>query len=202
MIEHNCRQGSLEWEKLRRAIPTASRFHQIFTPVRRKPSTQRHVYLLELLDEWLAGIPEEKFTNAWTKRGQDLEPIARFDFTMQTGIAVREVGFISRDDGLVGGSPDGLIGDNEILEIKIYSPQVHAIMADRDPKHTAQTQGLLWLTERERCSLWLYNDKGDSVRKIIERDDSYLADFVPVLDEFIADLETEKHNCRHARRIG
>lgn len=199
MIEHVCRQGSLEWEKLRRGIPTASRFHQIYQAKRRKPSIQRHVYLLELLDEWLTGTPAEKFQNTWTKRGQDLEPMARFDFTMQTGLAVREVGFVSRDDGLVGGSPDGLIADDEVLEIKVYSPQVHAELSQKNPKHTAQTQGLLYICERERCNLYLYNDKGESVRKVIERDDSYLADFIPCLNEFISELESEKLSHRHAR---
>ncbi len=118
---------------------------------------------------------------------------------MTFGCRVQEVGFVTRDDGLTGCSPDGLVERDEVLEIKIYSPKVHAIMADRNPKHTAQIQGNLYITERERCNLWLYNDKGESVRKVIERDDTYLSEFVPCLNDFISELEEQKANHQHAR---
>lgn len=190
---HDCVQGSAEWIRLRLGIPTASQFHRIFQPVRRKPSNSRELYMLELLDEWVAQRRDEPFENEWTQRGKELEPEARFAYEMEHGASVRRVGFITRDDGLCGGSPDGLVGDDTVLEIKVPSPQIHdGIASGKKPGHTAQCQGLLYITERQRIHLWIYSPTGESVLKVIERDDEMISQMVPVLDEFCAELEAEK----------
>lgn len=202
MRVYECVQGGPDWLRLRTAIPTASQFHRVFQPIRRKPSEQRHLYLLELVDEMIHGVRDEPYQNAWTRRGQELEPVARFSYEMEHGRRVRQVGFCTRDDGLVGGSPDGLVGDDGILEIKVKSPQIHATYLDgKEPNHIAQCQGLLWVCERAWTDLWLYSDTGESVLKRIDRDDDYLAAFVPVLDEFLADLEAEKSRVRVAHGV-
>lgn len=148
---------------------------------------------MELLDEWVAGQRDEQFSNHWTTRGKDMEPLARFDYTMLTGQPVREVGFITRDDGLCGGSPDGLVGDDTVLEIKCASPAVHEkILSGRKPGHTGQCQGLLYVTERQFAHLYHFNPTGESVLQVIERDDDLIADMEIVLNEFCAELEAEK----------
>lgn len=192
---HDCVQGSPEWVRLRLGIPTASQFHRIFQPVRRKPSSSRELYKLELLDEWVAGRRDEPFANEWTERGKHLEPEARFAYEMEHGASVQRVGFVTRDDGQCGGSPDGLVGDDTVLEIKCPSPQIHGgIAAGKNPGHTAQCQGLLYITERQRLHLWIYSPTGESVLKVIERDDEFIGQMVPVLDEFCAELEAEKRH--------
>lgn len=191
---HDCVQNSPEWLALRRGIPTASRFHEIWAPVRRRPSKSRDLYLLELVDEWLTGAREEPYENKWTRRGQELEPVARFAYEMEHGVQIQTVGFVTRDDGKVGGSPDGLIGNDTVLEIKIPAPHVHqrCIEGGYTPRHTAQVQGLMYLCERERTALWVFSDTKESVRHWVERDDEYLRGFVPALDEFLDELEEAK----------
>lgn len=198
MIVHGVRQGSLEWERLRLGIPTASRFHHIYQPSRRKPSKQRDVYLLELVDEYANQKREDPFESKWTRRGQELEPLAKFAYTMETGSAIQNVGFVTRDDGLVGGSPDGLVSDDVVLEVKVPSPQVFASYKKADPKHWCQTQGLLYVCERKTAHLWAFSDTDESRLFPIPRDDEWLADFVPCLNSFLADLEEEKHRIRVA----
>jgi len=195
VIVHECVQGTNDWVRLRIGIPTASQFHRIFQPVRRKPSESRGIYLLELLDEWVSGQREEPFENKWTTRGREMEPEARFGYEMEHGAVVRQVGFVTRDDGLCGGSPDGLVGDDTVLEIKVPSPQIHSgIVAGKKPGHTAQCQGLLYVCERSKAHLWTYSPTGESVLHEIDRDDEMIAEMVPVLDEFCAELEAEKQN--------
>ncbi len=201
MKVYNVVQGSEAWLACRRGLPTASGFHRIFQQSRKKPSRQRDLYLLELVDAWLTGKSEESFRNKWTERGQQLEPAARFAYEMEHNRAVRRVGFVSTDDGRCGCSPDGLVADDTLLEIKIPSPQIigayHA--GAKDPKHTAQIQGSLWITERSQAHLWIYNEAGESILKPIPRDNEWIEEFVPVLNTFLDDLETEKHSCRAAR---
>lgn len=200
MIVHPCTQGTEEWRRLRLGVPTASQFHRIYAPKKRQPSKQRDLYLLELVDEWLSGLRDEPIETDWTRRGRELEPVARFDYSMVRNVAVQEVGFVTRDDGRVGGSPDGLVGDDVVLEIKCKSPHIHdKIIHGKDPGHIAQTQGLLYICERSIAHLYCYDPRGESVLKVIERDDEWIAGFVPVLEEFLADLEQEKHSCRGAK---
>ena len=188
-----CVQGSPQWIRARLGVPTASQFHRIYSPARRRPSKQRDMYLLELLDEWSHRVREDPFENHWTRRGQDLEPLARFDYTMTTGAAVREVGFILRGDGLCGCSPDGLVGDDTVLEIKAKSPHRHArVLAGYAPGHTMQCQGLLYVTERPLAHLWHFCTESESVLTVIERDDDMIQDMIPCLNEFIEELEQEK----------
>lgn len=199
MIVYECAQGSQEWLRLRAGIPTASQFHRIFQPARRKPSQQRSLYLLELVDEMVNGLRDDPYSNEWTRRGQDLEPQARFGYEMETGLRVRTVGFVTRDDGFCGGSPDGLVDPDGALEIKCRAPHLHQALIDgKSPGHIAQVQGIIWICEREWLDLWCYSDTTDSVLKRIHRDDSYLAEFVPALDQFLADLEDEKERVRVA----
>lgn len=192
MIIHEIAQGSLDWIILRRGLPTSSQFHRIFQPERKKPSRQREMYLLELLDEWSHKQREAPFENEWTRRGRELERLARFSYAMEKKCAVREVGFVTRDDGKVGGSPDGFVGDDVVLEIKCKSPKIHAKLKEKDPKHTAQVQGLLYLCERSVAHLYCYGDKQESVLKEIPRDREWIESFVPELDRFIDELDAMK----------
>ena len=118
-------QGTQEWMMARLGMPTASQFDRLLTPKTRKPSASRIRYSAELLTEWLLGQPLEWGSSAWMERGTDMEGEARKYYEMQYDVEVRQVGFVIRDDDAVGGSPDGLIGDDGGLEIKVPSALTH-----------------------------------------------------------------------------
>lgn len=193
MITHDVIQGSLEWMTARLGMPTASQFDRILTPKTRKPSGGRPKYRAELLAEFLLSQPTDWGSTNWTTRGTDMEAEARRWYELQGDLEVQQVGFISRDDGKTGGSPDGLIREDGILEIKTPNATTHVqYMLGDDPDYIGQVQGLMYLTGREWVHVLSYNPELPPALNAVFRDDEYISALVPVLDEFIGRLEEEK----------
>lgn len=110
----------------------------------------------------LAGIPIEHFENEHTERGNELEPIARAMFELETGNLVQEVGFVVNGD--LGCSPDGLIGTDEGLEIKCVNNDKYADLLlaedklkEADSKYIWQCQHSLLVSGRKKWYLTYYN---------------------------------------------
>ena len=158
MIRHDVTQGSEEWHTLRLGLPTASAFHRILTPKRLEPSGQRFRYMAELLAERSTGRPYDTDATSWMGRGQELEDEARRWYEFDRGVSVEAIGFVTNNTKTVGGSPDGLVGSDGMIEIKCRSRARHfEVLLDQcEPASPAQVQGLLWLTEREWCDVVNY----------------------------------------------
>ena len=174
MKPFDCEQGSPEWFDLRRGIPTASCFDRILTPTG-KESTQAMAYASQLIAERLTGVSLGFEGNRHTERGTELEPQARAYYEFVAGPVV-EVGFCLRDDGIAGCSPDGLVGDDGLLEIKCPSPAVHVeyLLAGKAPtKYLAQVQGQLWVTGRAWCDFLSYHPLMDPVLERVSADAEY-----------------------------
>ena len=129
MILHDFEQYSTEWWAIRQGIPTASRASDIITAKTGVMSISSFRYMNELIAEkYGLGDPPIEPTE-WMLRGTELEPEARRFFTFDTGMPVREVGFVTNDEGTAGCSPDGLIYDEDKpiagLEIKCPKPSTH-----------------------------------------------------------------------------
>jgi len=147
-------QRSEEWFRARAGRPTASQFSRIITPAGKR-STQWHDFATDLVLESIEpGAPPEFIGNDDTDRGNDLEPEAREMFTELMGLDdVREVGFVTRDDGVIGCSPDGLIyRDGKPiagLEIKCPRRSAHALAYlknEMPEKHKPQVHGSMAVT--------------------------------------------------------
>jgi hypothetical protein len=159
MIIHDCVQGSERWHRLRLGIPTASCFSKIVTPGG-KLSKQSDAYLRRLLAEWLYGAPledpESTYRSEWMQRGHDLEESAVHAYEFQTGHTAEKVGFVTDDDGKLGCSPDRLIGETGLLEIKVPAPPTHVgymLTGSIEQEYTPQLQGQLLLTGGHRILL-------------------------------------------------
>lgn len=129
IVYPHVQQGSAEWHLMRAGRPTASMFSKIITPTG-KLSVQSEEYIDFLIGAAFAPEFQEFGGTKWTDRGTELEPDARAAFEEMSGLQVEEVGFCTRDDNVVGCSPDGLIRGSdgqwtEGLEIKCKSPRVH-----------------------------------------------------------------------------
>jgi hypothetical protein len=99
------------------------------------------------------------FVNAAMKFGTEQEPLARVAYEALTGNLVEEVGFITSDCGLYGLSPDGLIGDDGVLEIKtmVSSDTLFTAVADGDiSAYLDQCNGYLWMLGRQWVDLVLW----------------------------------------------
>jgi putative phage-type endonuclease len=186
MIIHDVEQRSEEWFRLRLSIPTASEFKRIVTPGG-KLSTQCEGYLDELLAEWILGTPLENFSSEWMVRGQELEPQARQAYEFMTDQKVVKIGFVTTDNGLIGCSPDGFVGDKRLLEIKSPSEKVHVgYMRHRevDAEYRPQIQGQLWVCEREAQDVLSYHPRLPAVIVPVVRDEAYIALLAKALDQF------------------
>lgn len=198
MIIHDCEQNSDEWHALRLGIPTASAFDRILTP-KGKLSTQAEKYKNWLLAEWIIGQPLENFSSQFMQRGHDMEPAAAESYEFETGRTVKTVGFITTDDGMIGCSPDRLVGDDGLLEIKSTSPQVHVgymRMRDIDEEYKVQVQGQLWVAEREWDDVQSYCPPLPAAIVRATRDEKFIAVLASSVRQFVdqmlaarADLE-------------
>jgi len=122
-------QGSDQWLAARVGKLTASNASKIVT-AGGKLSTQRTAYMDELISDCFCPGQNAWHGNANTDRGTAMEPLARAAFESRLSIPVEEVGFVTREDGVIGCSPDGLIpsgGGKYIagLEIKCPLPKTH-----------------------------------------------------------------------------
>lgn len=161
MIHHDVVQGTEAWLQLRAGIPTASQFHKIITPKTRKLSAQAEEYLYKLLAERVLGrYLEETRGFYWAERGKEKEDEARAYYEALYNVEVKVVGFVTNDDRTVGASPDRLVGEDGLLEIKCPAPQTHMAYLLGDPvtsDYWLQIQGQLWVAERDWCDVVSYH---------------------------------------------
>ena len=154
----DCRQQSEEWERWRNR-PTASEFSSFITPVHGDYSKQATAYAAKILAKRL-GVYVEPPPSFWMEWGLEHEPQARAAYTAETGNAVREVGFILPDKtDAYGGSPDGLVGEEGLIEIKCPAPEtLIAYHATGFPlQYRPQVQGLLLISGRAWCDFWVWH---------------------------------------------
>lgn len=162
VIVHDVVQGSPEWMKLRRGIPTCSNFDKIFTGGG-KLSTQAEGYLCELIGELEVSedylTEEESYISRHMARGIEREDEARRSYEMDTGRKVERVGFLTTECGRFGGSPDGLVDDLGGLEIKCPAPKQHIawyLKGVMPTEYKPQVHGYLWLTGRVWWDFYSY----------------------------------------------
>ena len=196
MIRHDIEQGSQEWLDLHVGIPTASRFDKLVTPKTMKPSAQRRVLVHQLVAEQMTGeVLNDGLTTQFMQRGLRQEGQARNDYAFEHDVDVEQVGFVMTDDGLAGGSPDGLIGDDGGLEIKVPSPAKHVgYMLDpqslvADYRH--QIQGYLWVCGRQWWDVLSWSRPGgmpDVVQRV-ERDEEYIAALAEAVQQVAQEVD-------------
>lgn len=187
-------QGSTEWLSLRLGIVTCSELDCLLVNGKGEAGfgAGAFTYMDTLIGERITGEAAElPFSTRATERGHELEGVARNLYQARTDEKAEQVAIILNHG--IGYSPDSLIGNNGLSEIKTKLPkfQVGVILADEIPKeHIAQCQGGLWVSEREWIdfvSYWpgmplfvkrAYRDEV-LIRKLAER----VKTFYEILDE-------------------
>lgn len=169
-------QGSDEWLTARRGKITGSRFKDARDKLKGgQPSKASLGYAMDIARERIGGNAPSKFQNAAMRTGTEQEPFARAMYEARTGHMVDEAGFYLSDDAVFGLSPDGLIDDNGVLEIKtmVSSDTLFTAVADGDvTAYMDQCLGYLWLLGRQWVDLILWcPDLNHMVIKRITRDE-------------------------------
>lgn len=160
MIHHNHEQGSEAWLASRKGCITGSRFKDCRDKLKSGgPSKACTAYAQDTARERVGGTVPPKFQNAAMRTGKEQESPARLRYERLTGNLVEEVGFFTTDDGLFGLSPDGLIDEDGVLEIKtmVSSDTLFTAVADGDVSaYMDQCLGYLWLLGRKWVDLVLW----------------------------------------------
>ena len=161
MIIHEEEQGTDEWHALRAGLPTASEADKLVTS-QGAISKQMDGVALQCAVDLYAGEPLDKWAgNEWTDRGHEMEDRARafYENTFSDRI-VTQVGFITTDDNSAGASPDGLVDEGGMLEIKCLKATSHAkvlIAYERNGKlpatYICQPQMQMLVAERAWCDM-------------------------------------------------
>jgi putative phage-type endonuclease len=181
-------QGSDEWKALRLGKVTASRVADIVAKTKSGYSTSRANYAAQLIAERLTGTPAETFTNAAMQHGTENEPEARAAYEFYQGVTVEEVAFIPHPQiDQAGCSPDGLVGEAGLVEIKCPNTATHldTLIGQTVPaKYETQMQFQMACTGRSYCDFVSYDPRmPENMRLFIKR--------VPRDDKRIKELESE-----------
>lgn len=154
MIIHNFKQGSQEWHDIRKLKMTASHAQAIGNS-----GKGLETYIYDLCADYLSSAEKEQLDNEHIQRGNELEAQARFVYEAETGNTVQEVGFIEIDDR-VGCSPDGLIGEQGLVEIKCPSDREYLkqmVLSSVKSEYVWQIQMQMLLCQRAWCDYVAYN---------------------------------------------
>jgi len=185
----DCAQGSPEWFETRRGLPTASEFKSIMADSRQRK--MRTGYLHRLAAELITGTVTPTYQSADMRRGKALEAEARMVYAIAHGVELRLVGFIRDADLCCGCSPDALIGELGMAEIKTRNPalMVEVMTTGGCPaEYRAQIQGNLWVANRQWCDLVCYHPDMPLYVHRVERDEEFIAELAAEVGKFAAEL--------------
>lgn len=196
MIHHQIDQNCEAWMRLRMGIPTASSFDRIVTKSG-KPSTQAEAYMNWLLAEWVLDAPLESPETQWMARGHELEPMALRSYAFERDLEPEPGGFWTTDDGMIGASPDSIVGADGLLELKCPAPQTHIgymLSRDLDAKYWTQLQGQLYVTERAWVDIQSYCPGLPTVIIRVTRNEQFIAALDAGLREFVDSMLAKRQS--------
>ena len=163
---YNFEQRTEDWYNIRKGKMTASNAETIIAN-----GKGLETYIYNLMAEYYSSAEKENYINADMQRGIDLEPEARLEFEFYTDLDVQEVGFIEYNE-FIGVSPDGLIGDDGLIEIKCPNDSIYfklLLSNNIKPEYIAQMQMQMYVTDRQYCYFVSYNpnfEKSLYIKKI------------------------------------
>ena len=189
MIIVDCIQGSDEWWEAKLGFVSASNFGKVLNK-----AAGRKLYMRKVAAERLTGCREVSYKNDIMEVGSETEAEARRYYEMANDCKVEQVGFVMRDES-VGGSPDGLVGKEGMIEIKcpLSSTHIAIILSGKMPTlHIPQVQGLLWITERKWCDFVSFDPRVLSQPMFtvrVERDVEYFKKLAGEVGVFVNELK-------------
>lgn len=181
-------QGSDAWKRLRLGRVTASRVADLLAKTKTGYGASRANYMAQLIAERLTDTPAETYQNAAMIHGTETEPEARAAYEFYQGVTVKEVAFVPHPKiDQAGCSPDGLVGDDGLVEIKCPNTATHldTLLGQAVPaKYEAQMQFQMACTGRKWTDFVSYDPRmPENMRLFIKR--------LPRDDKRIKEIETE-----------
>lgn len=181
---HNVEHNTEAWDKLRLGRFTASIFKDLFMG-KQTAGYKKAIYAP--VYERLTGEKPNDFQSDYMERGHEIEPVAAIHYAELKGVELQPGGFWTVGDW-IGASPDRLVGDDGLLEIKspAWNTMFDYLLKQSLPNiYHWQVVGQLYVTGREWCDFIAYHPKLKPLIIRIERDDREIAKLKEVLDEAI-----------------
>jgi putative phage-type endonuclease len=205
-------QRSEQWFAIRCGRVTASRIADLMAKTKSGYSASRANYRAQLVCERLTGTVEPSYCNAAMQHGIDTEAEAREAYQRHMLCTVEEIGFVEHPRiGMAGASPDGLIGDDGLVEIKCPVSATHidtlltGAVAD---KYMKQMQFQLACSGRAYCDFVSYDNRlPDPMRLFVQRvlrNDESIAEIEAEVTTFLAEVDetVEQLRARYESGLG
>lgn len=183
---YHCPQYSEAYEQLKFGLPTSSNFNHIITPSGYSSESWMD-YACHLIAERCLGRKVDTYQSRDMEHGLMMEADAADFYSSLRKVELQTIGFISNDLGTHGCTPDRLIGDDGLLEIKVPKPQTHIkylITGTLDIKYKPQLQGQLYVSKRQFVDVLSFHPELPPAIMRVERDQSYIACLDKLLSRF------------------
>ena len=192
-------QRTAEWFQARLGKVTASRVADVIAKTKTGYSASRENYMAQLVVERLTNTQAESFTNAAMQWGTDQEPFARAAYELKMGVMVDETGLVDHPTiPMAGASPDGLVGEDGLVEIKCPNTATHidTLLTQTVPaKYITQMQFQMACTGRQWCDFVSFDprmpQKAQIFIKRVLRDDSFIKEIESEIKKFLAEVSAK-----------
>ena len=192
-------QGSEEWLKIRLGKVTASGVADVLAKTKTGVSASRGNYLIKLAIQRVTGVVEESFTNDAMQWGKDNEAQARVAYEVASGNFVDQIAFVDHPAiQWFGASPDGLVNNDGLVEIKCPNSATHwSYIKDDGPptKYYIQMQAQMACTGRSWCDFVSYDprmpERSQLFIKRVMREDAYIAEMESEVKKFLDEVAVE-----------
>lgn len=190
-------QRSPEWFTERAGKVTASRIADLMAKTKTGYSTSRANYRAQLVCERLTGAVEPSYSNAAMQWGIDTEAQARDAYQIHQLCTVEEMAFANHPSiDMAGASPDGLIGDDGLVEIKCPNSATHieTLLGGTVPdKYVKQMMFQMACTDRQWCDFASFDPRLPEAMRLfvkrIERDAELVAEIEAEVASFLAEVD-------------
>jgi putative phage-type endonuclease len=190
-------QRTAEWHEARLGKATASRIADIIAKTKTGYSTSRANYMAELICERLTGMQGASYSNAAMAWGVETEPMARAAYEGAVGSLVLETGFVPHASiTMAGASPDGLVGDDGLVEIKgpMTATHIDTLLGQSVPnKYVTQMQWQMACTGREWCDFVSFDPRMPKNMQLfikrVQRDPKVIANLEEEVFTFLKELD-------------
>lgn len=193
-----CEQRTEEWVQLRCGKVTGSRICDVLAEIKKGEAASRKNYRAEIIVETLIGIPVEQYVSKEMQWGTDTEPFARAAYELEHDASITTVGFATHSMiDRFGASPDGLVGDDGLVEIKCPNTATHleyllsgTVPAAYQPQMLAE----MACTGRQWCDFVSFDPRLPKrlqlfVRRF-PRDDAKIGEIEAKVEEFLDEVDS------------
>jgi len=192
-------QGTPEWHAARLGKVTASRVADVIARTKTGYGAMRANYMAELICERLTGAAAERFTNAAMAWGTEREPEARELYEFQHDAEVTQVGFVAHPRiAMTGASPDGLVGDDGMVEIKCPNTATHLETLEGQAVPGKYVTQMLWqmaCTGRAWCDFVSFDPRLPAHMRLfvkrVHRDEARIVELEAEVGDFLSELNAK-----------